>query len=91
MLPIITIEDKTIDIKNVREFKIDWPIVMNNIRMKAGYRMHEIATHSGCTHTRIQHLSSSESCRLSNCEMIALLDIHQDKCSTLHDKRILKS
>jgi hypothetical protein len=80
MLPEITIEGREITVKNVNQYKFRWPRVLDNIRRVSGYRLHEIAAYSGCTHTRIMHSSAYNSCRFSNCEQIALLDLYKDVC-----------
>ena len=90
MLPIINIDDHEINVKNVNQFNIDWSKLLDNIRKKTGYRLHEIASYAGVTHTRLQKASGCQSCRFSNCEQISLLDLYQDNCKDMNHFGVFK-
>jgi len=84
MLPEISIEGRTITVKNVGEYGINWSRLLDGLREKSGYRLHEISAYAGVTHTRVMHASAYSSCRFSNCEQIALLDLYQEFCAEIN-------
>ena len=83
MLPEITIGMKKLNVQNVSTVSINWKKVIVDLRKQNELRMYQISSLSGISYTKIQKASSNHPVRFSDCEKIALLDLHQEYCNRL--------
>ena len=80
MLPKIKLGNKLITVENISGENIDYQKVVSNLKSFAGFKLYVVALASGVSYTRIQKASSGHGVRFSDCEKLALLDLHNEHC-----------
>ena len=83
MLPEIPINGKIITVLNIADIDIDYTYIVDNLRRHAGLKLYEVAFKAGVSYTRIQKASSGHGVRFSDCEKLALLDLHHTLCGDI--------
>lgn len=86
MLPEIPINGNIVTVLNIADADIDYRVIVNDLRQYACLKLYEVANQSGVSYTRIQKASSGHGgMRFSNCEKLALIDLHYLLCRGMYD------